>query len=104
MKIELLFQNTWDTKLKEFTDKWAFKTEAHRIFLADTCKIKIVDDYGYDGSITVHLAEIPERIDLTEDGDLWLGDAKFVKYFPQPYHTPDEKSKTIWTKPVEVKA
>jgi len=103
MRIELLFQDKWDRQLLEFIDKWSFKTEARRIFSADTCRVKIVDDCNYDGSITVHLTEIPERIDLTEDGDLWLGDARFVKAFPHPYHTLNEKSKIVWTKPMEVK-
>jgi hypothetical protein len=102
MKVELLFQDKWNTQLKEFTDRWTFKTEAHRIFSADTCKIRVVTDFNYDGSITIHLTEIPERIDLTEDGDLWLGDAKFVKSFPQPYRSLGEKSRTIFTKPVVI--
>jgi len=104
MKVELLFTDKWDSELKTFTDRWNFKTEAHRIFPADTCKIAIIDDYNFDGFITVHLTEIPERIDLTENGDLWLGDARFVKCFPKPYRTLNEKSETIWTKPQEVKA
>jgi len=103
MKVELFFQDKWNKETKTFENKWTFNTEAKYIYPMGTCQIIIVCDYEND-YLTLHLAEIPERIDLEENDTLWLGDANFVKSFPQPYGTLNRKSETIWNKPMEAKA
>ena len=104
MEVRLSYQANLDLTTMEFKDKWAFKVDAKAVH-AFNHKTHIECVGIYDGCTTLHLDEIPFRLDLTEDKVLWIMDKKSAKDFPQPYKSLDnEKSETIWIKSMEVKA
>jgi len=85
-----------------FEKPWDIAVEGTTLF-AGQIRISIVSSFS--DSVSVHLDEIPARIDLESVGNIWLQNESDVALHPEPYKTTKEYTgQVVWLKGEREKA
>ena len=76
--------------------EWDLVVKGKTIF-AGNIRIGIISTYT--DAVAVSLDEIPARVDLESNGDIWLQNEDDVKLHPKPYKAVDKNtSRVVWQK------
>ena len=78
--------------------EWDFKVDGKTVFPDSYKQVNIDYVSYYFDYITISLNAIPNRIDVTNSGDIWLHGEKYCELHKKPYKSPnDEISKAVFT-------
>lgn len=99
MKYNLVVREGRYSRMNGFETSWDFEFEgthvhAKNIYMVETGLNGIGEQVTY-----IFLHSIPARVDVEDNGTVWVMDDVEHSILRKPYHTnPEGKSKTIWEK------